>query len=153
MMKIRAQFSSRQYMLNEDYEIYYYSDLHFSPVAMHNHNYYEFYLFCQGKVTLYVGKQKISLQAGDLIIVPPGVPHHLDVEDPSVPYRRFIFWISKRFVADLTEKSTDYIWLLQEAGVQGRHVFHMNQESFQRVQAEMINLLVGVENQEEMVMY
>ena len=47
-----SRFSTRQYMLNEDYEVYYYNDLHFTSVGSHSHDYYEFYFFEEGDVVL-----------------------------------------------------------------------------------------------------
>ena len=38
--ELRSAFNTRQYMLSKDFEIYYYSDLHFQQVDPHRHDYY-----------------------------------------------------------------------------------------------------------------
>ena len=40
--KLQTPFSTRQYMLSEDFELYYYSDSSLKRVASHAHDYYEF---------------------------------------------------------------------------------------------------------------
>ena len=48
-------FNPRQYMLSRDFEIYYYSDLHFQSVGRHSHDYHEFYFFVEGAVSMELG--------------------------------------------------------------------------------------------------
>ena len=43
--KRRSTFNSRQYMLSEDFEVFYYSDIGFKSVGSHSHDYYEIYFF------------------------------------------------------------------------------------------------------------
>ena len=42
---LQSAFSTRQYMLSKDFEIYYYNDTRLKPVKSHSHDYYEFYFF------------------------------------------------------------------------------------------------------------
>ena len=41
---LQTRFSTRQYMLSREFEIYYYKDASLSGVDSHSHDYYEFYL-------------------------------------------------------------------------------------------------------------
>ena len=41
--KLQTAFTTRQYMLSKDFEIYYYNEKYTSKIEMHTHNYYEFY--------------------------------------------------------------------------------------------------------------
>ncbi len=43
--KLQTAFSPRQYMLSQDFELYYYNDHNLSTVNMHTHPYYEFFFF------------------------------------------------------------------------------------------------------------
>ena len=52
MKRIRSDFNSRQYMLAEDFELYYYSDVNFQNVGSHSHAYYEVYLFSEGNANM-----------------------------------------------------------------------------------------------------
>lgn len=40
---LQTTFSTRQYMVAQDFEIYYYNDQNLEKVALHSHDYYEFY--------------------------------------------------------------------------------------------------------------
>ena len=39
---LQTAFSTRQYMISQDFEIYYYNDLNLEKVPLHSHDYYEF---------------------------------------------------------------------------------------------------------------
>ena len=45
--RLRTTFSTRQYMISKDIELYYYDDANLTGVKSHSHNYYEFYFFLQ----------------------------------------------------------------------------------------------------------
>ena len=51
---LKSKFQRRQYMLSRDFEIYYYSDSHMENVDSHMHDYYEFYFFLEGDVSILV---------------------------------------------------------------------------------------------------
>ena len=91
--KRSSDFNVRQYMVERDFEIYYYSDVHFHSVGNHSHNYYEFYFFESGAVTMETAGKAFALKQGDLLVLPPGVEHRAAVKDDGQPYRRFVFWI------------------------------------------------------------
>ena len=42
---LQTRFSTRQYMLSRDFELYYYNEHYTSKVDTHTHDYYEFYFF------------------------------------------------------------------------------------------------------------
>ena len=69
--KLRSEFNSRQYMLSQDFELYYYSDLHFSSVGEHSHPYTEVYLFCEGDVEMEIAGRLHKLRRGDVLVLPP----------------------------------------------------------------------------------
>ena len=121
-MKQRSTaFNPRQYMLSRDFEIYYYSDLHFQSVGSHAHDYYEFYFFVEGAVTMELAGRRYPLRQGDVIVVPPGVEHRALLTDESAPYRRFVFWLSRDYVQALASQSADYMLPLKRAeAAQGR---------------------------------
>ena len=43
--ELESRFVTRQYMLAQDFEVYYYSDSGMAEVRTHSHDYYEFYFF------------------------------------------------------------------------------------------------------------
>ena len=50
--KLQTAFNPRQYMVDKDFEIYYYNDPHFIGVKSHVHDYYEFYFFLEGNIIM-----------------------------------------------------------------------------------------------------
>ena len=112
---LRSPFTPRQYMLARDFEVFYYSDLHFQTVQPHAHGYYEFYFFQEGHVEMEIQGQRLPLRPGDLVLIPPGALHRAVVTDDGTPYRRFVLWISREFYAHLQEQSDDYTYLFRRA--------------------------------------
>ncbi len=112
---LQTAFSSRQYMVSKDFEIYYYNDAHFSGVKSHTHTYYEFYLFLEGDVAMLIDGTSVSLRSGDVLLIPPGVPHHAVSPRPDMPYRRFVFWVSAQYFEHLVSLSDSYRYVLGKA--------------------------------------
>ena len=49
-----TEFDTRQYMQAGKFELFYYNDMHLSPISFHQHDYYEFYFFLEGDVSYQV---------------------------------------------------------------------------------------------------
>lgn len=91
---LQTRFSTRQYMLSRDFEIYYYKDNTLAGVDSHTHDYYEFYFFLEGDVSLEIAGRIFPLRYGDVVLIPPGTPHQPYIRDSRTPYRRFVFWVT-----------------------------------------------------------
>lgn len=143
--KLQTAFSTRQYMLSKDYEIYYYSDSRkdgmLSRVQLHSHDYYEFYFFLEGNVSIRINEKEYPLNPGDMILLPPGIPHLAMIHDTAVPYRRFVFWVSRTYLQRLCEDSPDYGYLPQLAQTRGHYLFHYDTISFNALQSRIFQLL------------
>jgi len=138
---LRSDFNKRQHMVSRDYEIFYYSDLHFETVPVHAHAYYEFYFFLEGDVTLEINQDSVPLREGDIIIVPPLTPHHTVIHNSEVPYRRIVFWVSQPFFEQLKSESPVYAWLPEMVTQHGRHVFHPDRTAFQSLQSSLFSVI------------
>lgn len=138
---LRTPFLQRQYMLSKDFELYYYNDRPVSGVKSHTHNYYEFYFFLEGHVTLRIGDNAYPLHSGDVVLIPPGVPHHARIQGTDLPYRRFVFWISREYCSRLMAESADYGYLMQHVTLTGNYIYHYDKISFYALQAKVIRLL------------
>ena len=138
---LRSDFTSRQHMVSRDFEIFYYSDLHFKTVPMHSHAYYEFYFFLEGDVGLEIKEKSIRLKPGDLIVVPPQTPHHTVIDDSEVPYRRIVFWVSEPFFEQLKNESPVYAWLPEMVTQHSRYVFHPDRTAFQGLQSLVFSII------------
>lgn len=113
--KLQTEFSTRQYMISKDFEIYYYSDQGLKKVDSHTHDYYEFYFFLEGNVEIEIEDRCYPLHYGDVVVLPPGIPHRAIINSPGTPYRRFVFWISKSYMHFFLQQSDRYGYLLQQA--------------------------------------
>ena len=138
---LRTTFSPRQYMLSKDFEIYYYNDSHFSGVSDHTHDYYEFYIFLAGNVSMKIENKTYHLKPGDIVLIPPGVRHHVfDVED-NTPYQRFVFWISQDYCQKLLALSEDYVFLIRHVLKTQKYLYHYDTIAFNALHAKIFRLL------------
>ena len=141
--ELRTAFQTRQYMLSKDFEIYYYADVHLRPVPLHEHSYYEFYLFLEGEdAAIEIGDKRLPLTYGTIALIPPGVQHR-SITSPlsDVPYRRFVFWVSTSFAQSLVQRSADYGYLMQQAAVTKNYLFPVSVGRFSLVLSKAIRLL------------
>ena len=139
--KLRSEFNSRQYMLSQDFEVYYYSDLHFSSVGKHSHAYTEVYLFCEGDVDMEVRGRCRPLKPGDVLVLPPGTEHRAIVRSGDLPYRRFVFWLSEDFCEALRAESADYLYLFDRVRAKGEYVYPMDALEFNDLRGRLFQIL------------
>ena len=128
-------------MVSKDFEVYYYNDSHFSGVSNHTHDYYEFYFFLEGNVSMSIEKKVYHLKPGDMILIPPGIKHHAFNEKESVPYQRLVFWISQNYCEKLLEISKDYVYIIQHVQSKKQYLYHYDTIAFNAVQAKIFRLI------------
>ena len=138
---IRSDFQPRQYMLSKDYELFYYSDLHFKNVNVHSHDYYEFYFFLKGDVEMLIGGGTRPLAEGDIIVVPPGIPHQARVLDPEKPYSRIVLWISRESYEALGQLAPDYTYITEYVRLVGSYIFHFDPVVFNDLRSVILLIL------------
>ena len=151
--ELRSDFTTRQTMLSDLFELYYYSDVTIKPVEMHSHDYYEFYIFLEGDIAMEienVADSDIKLVPGDIVVFPPRIRHHAiprplskknkGKEQNPTPYRRFVFWINDKYLKELVNISPDYSYLIEEAN-KGRFIHHLESALFGQVQSKAITVL------------
>ncbi len=142
--KLSTRFITRQYMLSQDFELYYYSDAQMTQVPVHAHDYYEFYFFLEGDVEMHIGSAVYPLRHGNVIVIPPGTRHQaVQRQAPAgagaPPYRRFVLWLSRDYLQHLEQLSRDYTYLLQKC-LPG-YVYRWDDLVFNSLQAKVFSLL------------
>ena len=142
--ELESRFVTRQYMLAQDFELYYYSDSGMTEVRTHSHDYYEFYFFLEGDVCMKIGERSYSLKYGDIILIPPQIPHCAIIQNPDKPYRRFVFWISCDYADQLQKQSDSYGYLIERAAKRQEYVLHQEEIAFRETQAKVFRLLEEV---------
>ncbi|MBO5055676.1 MAG: helix-turn-helix domain-containing protein [Lachnospiraceae bacterium] len=138
---LQTQFSTRQYMLSKDFELYYYNDSTKPKMTLHTHDYYEFYFFLEGDVSIQIGQETFPLTVGDIIVIPPRLSHMAVIHSMNLPYRRFVFWISQEFGSYLLNQSPDYGYLMQLVQTRKNYIFHNDKITFNSIQSKIIRLL------------
>lgn len=138
---LRATFSTRQHMLSKDFEIYYYNDRNLPTLHDHTHNYYEFYFFIGGDVSIFIEGDSYPLKQGDMILIPPGLHHHVFVHNPDMPYQRIVFWISQDYANQLLNVSSDYGYLAKHVETNRRYIYHYDLIEFNTIQSKAFQLI------------
>ena len=139
---LKTEFSTRQYMLSQDFEIYYYSDRVLPNVEAHTHDYFEFYFFIEGNIIMYIDGKQFVPTPGTMIIIPPNLPHYARLVDGNVPYRRFVFWVTKDFLDTLGDSSEDYLYLTNKAESMGNFIINkFNEIEFNTIQGKVFSLI------------
>lgn len=107
---LKSEFTGRQQMIREDFELYYYSDTYLDPVQPHSHSCYEIYFFLEGNVRMQAGS-RMELSPGDFLVIPPETLHYPLFGGWGTPYRRIVLWISSRLWKELQAKSRCFCWM------------------------------------------
>lgn len=139
--KYQSPFLTRQYMLSKDFELYYYSDTSMNQVSKHTHDYFEFYFFLEGDVSIEIEDRLYPVRYGDLIMIPPHVIHRPIIHSFQKPYQRFVFWISQDYCSYLTGLSKDYAYVMQHIIHNKEYVFHNEKIVFHSLQSKLIKLI------------
>lgn len=128
-------------MLSEDFELFYYKDFDRIKLESHTHSYYEFYFFLEGDVSMQIGENEFPLHHGDVVLIPPGIPHRAVIHTQEQPYCRFVFWITKEYCEQLFHLSTAYGYLIQTVQTTKRYIFHNDFVSFNAIQTRLLQII------------
>lgn len=139
--ELQSKFSTRQYMLSKDYEIYYYNEHDTSRVESHTHDYYEFYFFLEGDMSIVIEDVSYPLKYGDMVVIPPNTKHHRIIHDKRVPYRRFVLWIGEEYYRQLVQQSGAYAYLMKQVSEKGSYVFGNDFVTFNAIQFQIFRLI------------
>ena len=137
---LQMPFSTREHMLSKDFELFYYSDKHITPLKEHSHDYFEFYFFLGGDVSITINKKNYRLQKGDMILLPPGIKHYITISNPDIAYQRFVFWITSEFANELYQSSEDYTYLLSHSEEHHNYIYHFDTITFNTIQSKLFLL-------------
>lgn len=110
-------------------------------ISFHTHEYYEFYFFLEGSVHYQIEDTSYPLEYGDFLLLPPGVPHRPIFTDTTLPYRRFVLWMSRDFYNSLTATSPDFAYGFQTALDTRQYHFHADYFPSQEIQGKLIDLI------------
>lgn len=122
-----TKFDTRQYMLDNAFEVYFYQTTDLKRVASHRHNFYEIYLFESGDVTYVVGGKSYDLMPGDMLLLPPQEPHGPIFNSWDVTYSRLVLWISELFIQNAKEScNCNFALPFDLASEHGMHLMRLD---------------------------
>ncbi len=139
---LTTDYDDRQYMISEDFELYYYRDT--GPVkrtGLHSHPYYEFYFFLEGNVELSISRNNYRLSYGDIFFVPPNTAHGVFVKDFDVPYRRFDLWLSVPFFNHMIEVSPDLNYFPELIKKESCYLIHTERTAFSLILNRLYSII------------
>ncbi|HHV28649.1 AraC family transcriptional regulator [Acetivibrio mesophilus] len=103
---MEQKFTTRQYMIESDFEFFHNRDMSLFEVDYHSHDFYEVYFFISGYVTYFIEGKAYKLKPGDIILVNNKELHKLVIGSGAV-YDRIVIWIDPGYIARLCTDKTD----------------------------------------------
>lgn len=128
-------------MLRDDFEIYYYSDMTFHASANHSHDNYEIYIFLDGDATIVIDESEYLLKPGDLYILSPNTPHHVNNKNNNITYQRFVFWLNDKYFEKIVKISEDYGYIKKLSDIKGYLNIYFDEISFNELKAKIFRLI------------
>lgn len=101
-------WDERQYMLDENYEVYEKEGEPVGAAALHYHNFYEIIYVMEGEFTSLAEDKIYPLHRGDFLLIDRNVMHkYQPVEKRQVSSKRIILWITDGMLERLGEGQMD----------------------------------------------
>ncbi len=98
----------RQYMLNENYEVYEKQGAPMGALSFHHHNFYEIIYVLEGEYSSLIENQIYHLKKGDFLLIDMNVLHKYHyIEKKHDSSKRIILWITEQMLAQLSGGQVD----------------------------------------------
>lgn len=98
----------RQYMINEDYEVYEKQGAPVGAMTFHYHNFYEIIYIMEGEFSSLVEERLFTLRKGDFLLIDRNVMHKYHyVEKKHDSSIRIILWITDQMLQRLSEDGVE----------------------------------------------
>lgn len=91
-------FTGRQKMSRNTFEVYHYRDENIKEVPLHHHDFYEIYFFLSGSVSYNVESRSYRLSPGDVLLINPQELHQPVFSPEKQQYERYVLWLSGSFL-------------------------------------------------------
>ncbi len=100
------RFTSRQYMVKNDFEFFHNKDDFPPNVEYHNHDFYEVFFYISGRVSYVIEGKSYRLKPGDIILINNKELHRTIIECGET-YERIVIWVKPDYIKKLNTDSTD----------------------------------------------
>lgn len=94
----------RQYMMNENYEVYEKQGAPIGAMSFHYHNFYEILYVLEGEYSSMIENQTYHMKKGDFLLIDCNVMHKYHfIEKKHDSSKRIILWITPQMLENLSE--------------------------------------------------
>ncbi len=98
----------RQYMTNENYEVYEKMGAPIGAMSFHYHNFYEVIYVLEGEYSSLIENQTYHLRKGDFLLIDQNIMHkYHHIEKKHDSSRRIILWVTAQMLAELSKGEMD----------------------------------------------
>lgn len=139
--KLVSEYDNRQYMIHDRFELYYYENSLVTSNDSHKHNYYEILFFMEGNVSMMIENVIYHLKNRDILIIPPNTMHHIINHDLSIPYRRFVFWLSRNYYRSIKNYSNELSYLFEHTRKNRQYIYSNDVITFNSIQTKLFSLI------------
>lgn len=136
------EFFTRKNMLSSDYEIFHFLNTELTFQYLHNHDFYELYLYISGDVTYLIEGKSYNLKSGDIILINTNMLHRAIINDMKIPYERIVLWINKSFLRDLSMPGIDLSKCFENTE---KNIIRSDFQTQQNIRTQL-NKLLDIEN-------
>lgn len=107
-IRVRDAADERQYMMNEDYEVYEKQGAPTGAATFHCHSFYEVIYVLEGEYSSMIENQTYYLKKGDFLLIDSNVMHKYHyVEKKHDASKRIILWVTRQMLDELSDGNLD----------------------------------------------
>lgn len=121
-LKMLEASDERQYMINDQYEVYEKQGAPLGAASFHYHNFYEIIYVLEGEYSSMIENQTFHLHRGDFLLIDQNVMHKYHyVEHKHDSSKRIILWITPKMLKELSTGEMNLAACFENAG---RYAWH-----------------------------
>lgn len=113
-----------------EYELYHnFCHRRITP-EFHSHDFYEFYFFISGDISIYIEEYACRMKPGDVVIIPPGRMHRAYFHNPDAYYERMFIYISRNALRDMGSKDFSLLNIIDDCISRARFFYTLHDKDF-----------------------
>lgn len=125
--------------LTEPYKIFHLRDRKEQRIDFHYHDFYKIIYFLGGRVDYKVEGKTYRLKPHDFVLVGANVIHKPEI-DGTVPYERYIIYLSEGFLAESNARDESLKYCFEEAQRSQNRVVHFAPESYEELVGALLRM-------------
>lgn len=124
-LKMLDAADERQYMMNENYEVYEKQGAPTGALTFHYHNFFEIIYVMEGEYSSMIEDQTYHMKKGDFLLIDCNVMHKYHyIEKKHDSSKRIILWITRRMLDELSDGELDLGACFASSSQKGSCAYH-----------------------------